>query len=244
VSRVEDLTPTIKGIWIRLDGPSLDFQAGQYINLQLPDGIGSRAFSIANAPGDGTEIELNVRLVPGGAATSWIHNRLKARDRLSLTGPYGRFFVRKSAGLPSLFMAGGSGLSSPRSMILDLLSEGSQLPIALIHGARNRAELYYHDEFVRLAREHSHFTYLPALSDEPESSSWHGFRGHASSAAKTLFEGDFRGRKAYLCGPRAMVEDCISTLMQGRLFERDIYTERFLAASDSGTTRSPLFKCI
>ena len=201
VSRIEKLTPTIKGIWIKLDNDEvLDFQAGQYVNLQLPDDIGIRAFSLANPPSTGNEIELNIRLVPGGVCTGWIHSQLKVGDKLRLTGPYGRFFVHKSAKLPSLFMAGGSGLSSPRSMILDLIGEGSELPITLVQGARNRQELYYHDEFVALAARHPNFTYVPALSDEAADSDWQGFRGFVHDAAKAHFDNDFRGRKAYLCG--------------------------------------------
>ena len=243
VSRIEKLTPTIKGIWIKLDNDeALDFQAGQYVNLQLPDDIGIRAFSLANPPSTGNEIELNIRLVPGGVCTGWIHSQLKVGDKLRLTGPYGRFFVHKSAKLPSLFMAGGSGLSSPRSMILDLIGEGSELPITLVQGARNRQELYYHDEFVALAARHPNFTYVPALSDEAADSDWQGFRGFVHDAAKAHFDNDFRGRKAYLCGPPIMIEACITTLMQGRLFERDIYTEKFFSAADAQQVRSPLFK--
>lgn len=241
VSRIENLTPTIKGIWIRLDGGAMDFQAGQYINLRLPNDLGVRAFSLANPPAAG-EIELNVRIVPGGAGTTWIHNELKVGDRVGLTGPYGRFYVHKSAGVPSLFMAGGSGLSSPRSMILDLLEEGSELPITLVYGARNRQELYYHQEFLDLAARYPHFDYVPALSDEPADSDWQGFRGFVHEAAKARFDNDFRGRKAYLCGPPIMIEACITTLMQGRLFERDIYTEKFFSAADAQQVRSPLFK--
>ena len=243
VSRIEKLTPTIKGIWIKLDNDEvLDFQAGQYVNLQLPDDIGIRAFSLANPPSTGNEIELNIRLVPGGVCTGWIHSQLKVGDKLRLTGPYGRFFVHKSAKLPSLFMAGGSGLSSPRSMILDLIGEGSELPITLVQGARNRQELYYHDEFVALAARHPNFTYVPALSDEAADSDWQGFRGFVHDAAKAHFDNDFRGRKAYLCGPPILIEACITTLMQGRLFERDIYTEKFFSAADAQQVRSPLFK--
>ena len=243
VSRIEKLTPTIKGIWIKLDNDEvLDFQAGQYVKLQLPDDIGIRAFSLANPPSTGNEIELNIRLVPGGVCTGWIHSQLKVGDKLRLTGPYGRFFVHKSAKLPSLFMAGGSGLSSPRSMILDLIGEGSELPITLVQGARNRQELYYHDEFVALAARHPNFTYVPALSDEAADSDWQGFRGFVHDAAKAHFDNDFRGRKAYLCGPPIMIEACITTLMQGRLFERDIYTEKFFSAADAQQVRSPLFK--
>lgn len=243
VSRIETLTPTTKGVWITLDdGAALDFQAGQYINLQLPGELGVRAFSLASAPASAHTIELNIRLVPGGAGTGWIHKELKVGDKLSLTGPYGRFYVRKSASLPSLFMAGGSGLSSPRSMLHDLLQEGSTLPITLVYGARNQSELYYHQEFVDLAAQHAQFSYVPALSDEPADSSWTGFRGFVHEAAKAQFGNDFRGHKAYLCGPPLMIEACIKTLMQGRLFERDIYTEKFISAADAQQVRSPLFK--
>ncbi len=243
VTRIETLTPTIKGVWIRLDAP-IRFQAGQYVNLELPGGIGSRAFSIASPPSASGEVELNIRIVPGGQGTTYVHDTMRAGERVRITGPYGRFFVKKSAHVPVLFMAGGSGLSSPRSMILDLLAEGFDRPITLVYGQRSREELYYHDDFVALAERHPNFRYLPALSHEPEASGWTGFRGFVHEAAKAAFDNDFRGHKAYLCGPPLMIEACISTLMQGRLFERDIYTEKFISAADAQQVRSPLFKAI
>lgn len=245
VIRIETLTPTIKGIWLRLDNPEkFVYQEGQYINLELPSGIGSRAFSIANAQTGSGEIELNIRIVPGGAGTTWLHEQLCAGDRLDLTGPYGRFFVKKSADMPVIMMAGGSGLSSPRAMILNLLAEGFTRSITLVYGQRSREELYYHDEFEALAEQHANFSYVPTLSDEPESSDWAGARGYVHEAAKAHFNGDFSGNKAYLCGPPMMIDACISSLMQGRLFERDIYTEKFLSAADAQQVRSPLFKSI
>ncbi len=75
-----------------------------------------------------------------------------------------------------------------------------------------------------------------------EGTSWSGARGHVHEAAQAHFGGSFAGHKAYLCGPPPMVEACIRTLMQGRLFERDIYTEKFLSAADAQDARSPLFK--
>lgn len=245
VTRIEDLTPTIKGIWLRPEtGGNVDFQAGQYINLELPEDIGHRAFSIANAPSTSEEIELNVRIVVGGKGTTYLHEQLKEGDILTLSGPYGRFFVKKTAQVPVIFMAGGSGLSSPRSMILDLLDEGFDLSITLVYGQRTQEELYYHDEFLELEKRHENFTYVPALSDEPDDSSWQGFRGYVHDAAKEHFGNDFSGNKAYLCGPPRMIDSCISTLMQGRLYERDIYTEKFISAADAQQVRSPLFKSI
>lgn len=240
VERIEDLTPTIKGIWVRLDDPAaFRFQAGQYVNLHI-DGQEklSRPFSIANPPCDNELVELNIRFVPGGQATTYIHETLAEGDRVTVSGPYGRFFVRKSRETPLLFLAGGSGLSSPRSMILDLLDEGCELPITLVYGARNRDELYYHDAFVKLAAEHANFTYVPALSE----GEWDGETGFVHEVAARHFNNDFRGHTAYLCGPPMMIDACISGLIQGRLFERDIFLEKFISAADAQQARSPFFK--
>lgn len=244
ISRIETLTPTIKGIWIRLDD-ALHFQAGQYINIEIPTLGFSRPFSIAGHPASSVgELELNVRIVPGGAGTTYLHDELRLGDTVMLSGPYGRFFVRKSANVPMIFMAGGSGLSSPRSMVLDMLENGCKLPMTLVYGQRTRDELYYHDEFIALTAKYPNLTYVPALSNEPEGSDWTGFRGFVHDAAKAHFGNDFRGHKAYLCGPPKMIDACITTLMQGQLFERDIYTEKFLSAADVQQSRSPLFKSI
>jgi phenol hydroxylase P5 protein len=243
VTRIETLTPTIKGVWIKLDTP-IRFQAGQYVNLVLPGDIGSRAFSVASPPSKNGEVELNIRIVPGGQGTAYVHEKMQVGERVRISGPYGRFFVKKSADVPVVFMAGGSGLSSPRSMILDLLEEGFDKPITLVYGQRSREELYYHDAFVALAEKHANFRYVPALSHEPAGSGWTGFRGFVHEAAKDAFDNDFRGHKAYLCGPPLMIDACITTLMQGRLFERDIYTEKFISAADAQQVRSPLFKAI
>ena len=240
VERIENLTPTIKGVWIRLDKP-MQFQAGQYVNLTVGE-LDARAFSLANSPSTGDLIELNIKQVPGGQITGYVHNDLKVGEHVKVVGPYGRFFTRKSAQLPLIFMAGGSGLSSPKSMIADLLEEGCCLPITLVYGARTRDELYDHDLFVQWAQQHPNFTYVPALSAVDEADAWDGFRGFVHDAAKAKFNNDFRGHKAYLCGPPLMIESCISTLMQGRLYERDIYTEKFISAADAQQVRSPLFK--
>lgn len=247
VTAIEQASPTVKIIRMQLDR-TMAFQAGQYVNLAIPSCPQRRAFSIANPPSRGDQLELHVRHVSGGEGTTWLHEQLKLGDSLNLAGPYGRFFVKQSAHqkeqLPALFIAGGSGLSSPFSMIVNLFESGWTLPVTLVYGQRNRAELYHHEELTQLAARHPQFTYLPALSDEPAESDWPGARGFAHEAAKAHFNNDFSGRKAYLCGPPAMIDACLNTLMQGRLYERDIHTEKFLSAANAQRTRSPLFRSV
>jgi phenol/toluene 2-monooxygenase (NADH) P5/A5 len=245
VEAIEDLTRDVKLIRLSLNGAKIDFQAGQFISLNIPGVEGSRAFSLANPPQQVSEIELQVRLVEGGKGTTYLHKELRPGDPISFSGPYGRFLVRKSRGGPLLFLAGGTGVSSPRSMILDLLSEGYADKITLIHGMRTQADLYGREEFERLAQEYLNFTYVPVLSAEPAESSWQGQRGFVHEAAQRLFNSSFEGQTAYLCGPPPMIDACINVLMQGRLFEKHIFLERFLTQGDAAARpKSPVFKRI
>jgi len=243
VVELRELTPTIKGVFLEMAGPVFDFQAGQYLNLHIPGEPVPRAFSLANAPGDPV-LELNVRRVEGGTATTYIHETLSIGDTLQLEGPLGRFFVRKSVAEPLIFLAGGSGLSGPKAMILDLLQEGDLRSITLFHGARNRSELYARELFERLAAEHPNFRYVPALSEPDSDDRWNGETGFVHEVASALYAGRFEGHQAYLCGPPAMIDACLTELMRGRLFEDHIFTEAFFTAADAErpARRSALFK--
>ena len=244
VLEMTPLSPTILGIRLQLDD-DMEFQAGQYINLYIPD-IGSRAFSISNPPSQSNIIELHVRLVPDGKGTMWLHNELSVGDKIDVSGPYGQFFVRSSDSQDVIFIAGGSGLSSPESMIYDLLEKGDNRQIYLFQGARNIPELYHREKFEQLAQDNDNFHYIPALSDEDTLGEWLGFKGYVNDAVKQHFNGKCSGHKAYMCGPPPMIDATITTLMQSRLFERDIHMERFLTAADgsSESSRSALFKRI
>ncbi|MFA9373651.1 MAG: NADH:ubiquinone reductase (Na(+)-transporting) subunit F [Poseidonibacter sp.] len=244
VVEIKELTPRIKGIFIELD-EEIEFQAGQYIQYYVPGFEEPRAFSLCNSSNNKKIVELNIALVPDGEATPWIHKNVKIGARRKIAGPYGRFFVRESANKPMIFFAGGSGLSSPKSMILEQLENGSKEKIVLFHGARNEEELYYSDLFRDLDSKYENFTYVPVLSDK-DIKGWNGEVGFVNDVASKMFDADFSGNKAYLCGPPPMIDACITTLMRGRLYEKDIYTEKFFSKADLNDTtqRSPLFKSI
>ncbi len=66
VSALVDLSPTIKGVHLKLDRP-MAFQAGQYINLQLPGIEGTRAFPwpIHRA------VPMKLNSIYGGSTAAW-----------------------------------------------------------------------------------------------------------------------------------------------------------------------------
>jgi len=122
-----------------------------------------------------------------------------------------------------LFFAGGSGLASPKSMILDLLESGDQREIILFQGARNLEELYYKELFESLQQQYPNFTYVPGLSGPDIEPEWDGLTGYIHEAAKEKMNGKFEGYRAYMCGPPMMIDACITALMSGRFFEKDMF---------------------
>ncbi|MFH4094723.1 phenol hydroxylase, partial [Acinetobacter baumannii] len=84
---------------------------------------------------------------------------------------------RKSDDQNAIFIAGGSGLSSPQSMILDLLESGDSRTIYLFQGARDLAELYNRELFEQLVKDYPNFRYIPALNAPKPEDQWTGFTG-------------------------------------------------------------------
>ncbi|MEL0136506.1 MAG: 2Fe-2S iron-sulfur cluster binding domain-containing protein [Halieaceae bacterium] len=246
VVKLEMLTPRILGVFLEVDGDGLEFQAGQYANLHIPGLEIPRPFSMAQSPNEKNIIEFDIALIKDGVGTTWIHENLKVGDKLEFSAPYGHFFVRISDDRPIMFFAGGSGLSSPKSMILDLLERGDKREIILFQGARNLTELYYKDMFLELEQQYENFTYVPGLSGPDIEEDWNGATGFVHDVAIEHFGGKFEGYRAYMCGPPPMIDACITALMRGRVFEKDMFMEKFLTAADGANekTKSPLFKNI
>jgi NAD(P)H-flavin reductase len=79
--------------------------------------------------------------------------------------------------------------------------QGKQL--WLVFGNRTEKDIYYHEEFLQLAREHDNFHYLPTLSrGGPE---WPGLRGYVQEHVPALAKG-LADAHAYICGLDKMVK--------------------------------------
>ena len=77
VDSMERLSHDVMGVVIKLpEGEHISFSAGQYINIILEDGE-RRAFSFASAPHNARNIELQIRLVPGGRFTTHVFEKMK-----------------------------------------------------------------------------------------------------------------------------------------------------------------------
>jgi len=241
VAAVEDCARDIRRLLIDLDA-EIVFNPGQYVQVVLPGRGVTRSWSMANPPGQPRRVELHIRRTPGGLGSDgWVFKDLVAGDRVELSGPYGRFFLREARTEPAILIGGGTGLAPLKAMVRHALESGRDQHLTLYQGARTQADLYDVEFFRELERQHpERFTYRPALSEEETD-------GFAHGLVTDVVDADFetcRGHVAYLCGPPPMVEAALKTLMRKRLFPRDIYREDFFDASDKATggVRSPLIR--
>jgi Na+-transporting NADH:ubiquinone oxidoreductase subunit F len=89
-----------------------------------------------------------------------------------------------------------------------LLRLETKRPITFWYGARSRREIFYDDEFDRLAAEHPNFSWTVALSEPKREDAWEGETGfiHEVLYRRHLAEHPAPERcDYYLCGPPMMV---------------------------------------
>ncbi len=230
VLRKRPLTHDIVELRIELnDPPSMDFVAGQYVQLESEEYKGRdsvmRAYSISSLPSDSGHIELVIRRVPDGICTTWVFDYLKDGQTISLSGPYGEFRMSQTDA-PIIFIAGGSGMAPIWSMIRDMKEKGNARPATYFFGALTQKDLFFSEELSALAHDLAWFSYVPALSREPADSGWIGERGPITEIVARHFP-DCSAHEAYLCGSPGMIDACLKVLKKAGMDGTRIFYDKF-----------------
>ncbi|MCF7925630.1 MAG: 2Fe-2S iron-sulfur cluster binding domain-containing protein, partial [Candidatus Izimaplasma sp.] len=208
VTTLEDLTYDIVLMRIKLIEPSImEFRPGQYAQIKVPGLEVIRAYSIASNPKHNDILEFIVRYVPKGKATTYVHKAIIVGDTISLTGPYGDFYLNEGSNKDIICIAGGSGKAPIRSILSYLKDKGMPRKVTYFFGARSKRDLYYTEEFETLEKEFDNFTYVPALSDPEPDDNWEGETGLITDVVDRM-TGDLSDKEAYLCGSPGMIDAC------------------------------------
>lgn len=233
VAGLERLAEDVMRVLIDLPaGQSLEFTAGQYIDILLDDGQ-RRAFSFANAPHARDQIELHVRLVPGGRFTTHVFEGMKVGDAIRFEGPRGSFTLRESAH-PILFVAGATGFAPIKSIVEDAFQRGVQRPMRLYWGVRQRKDLYMLALCEQWQQQHPNFAVVPVVSEPSEGDGWTGRTGLVHEAMLADFA-DLSGHEVYLCGSVKMVETAVPAFLAQGLGEDACFSDAFLMAAPAQT---------
>jgi CDP-4-dehydro-6-deoxyglucose reductase len=226
VTRLEPLTPDVMRLCFTLvDGSLLHFHAGQYINILLEDGA-RRSFSFATAPHAAEEIELHVRLIPGGRFTTEVFTRMKVGDTLRFEGPLGAFTLRQDSEKPILFVAGSTGFAPVKSMLEYAFHNGLKRRMVLYWGVRRRRDLYLAELAEQWAREHGNFSFVPVLSEPQAEDAWTGRTGLVHEAILADFP-DLSKHQVYACGSVQMVAAAQPAFVSHGISSDDCFSDAF-----------------
>lgn len=196
----------------------------------------SRAYSMANYPGEKGVIMLNVRVatppspgLPPGAMSSYLFG-LKPGDKVTISGPFGEFFAKDTAN-EMIFIGGGAGMAPMRSHIFDqLLRLDSSRKISFWYGARSKRELFFVEDFDSLQADHDNFAWHVALSDPQPEDDW---TGHTGFIHQVLYDNYLKDHPApedceyYICGPPMMNAAVIDMLTNLGVEEENILFDDF-----------------
>jgi CDP-4-dehydro-6-deoxyglucose reductase len=227
VQKKEFLSHDVVRLYLKLpESERMQFRAGQYIDILLPDGR-KRSFSLANAPHDDALIELHVRHVDGGDFTGYVMDELQEKDILRIEGPHGSFFLREQTKRPLIFMAGGTGFAPIKGIIEHALAEGLNQPMYLYWGVRAAKDLYL-DELPRKWAKHlTHFKFVPVFS-EPDANQAKDIRtGYVHEAVIEDFPDGLAEFDIYSCGPPVMVHAGFDAFKKHGMKEDRYFSDAF-----------------
>ncbi len=152
---VAHATPRTRRLRLALTGGPFTFRAGQAVFAGLAGADTRAPYSIASPPALARTGTLEL-LVPadGTFGQAGLDPGTVVGATLDIDGPLGRFGVPDEASLaPLLLVAGGTGISPLRSVILDRLGPNGAPPATLVYSARTPDEFAFADEFRALAAE-------------------------------------------------------------------------------------------
>ena len=216
----------IKEYVVRLpDGEHLEFEAGGYIQIDVPETVVDfktmdvtahpdhhkdpktfqnewdkfglwdlqmktdepivRAYSMANHPAEGNIVMLNIRIatppwdrarnawmqVNPGVCSSFVFGQ-KEGDKVTISGPYGEFFI-KETGSEMIYIGGGAGMAPMRSHLFHLFhTVKTERKVTFWYGGRSKRELFYLDDFNKIASEFPNFDFHVVLSEPSDEDDW------------------------------------------------------------------------
>lgn len=202
-----------------------------------------RAYSMANHPAEGNIIMLNIRIatppwdrnagafanINPGICSSYIFSR-KPGDKVTISGPYGEFFIRDTKN-EKMFIGGGAGMAPMRSHIFNLFkTEKSDVQATFWYGARSSREIFYEDQFEAIEKDFPNFKFNVALSEPKPEDNWDGYVGFIH---KVIFENYLRNHEApedieyYLCGPPMMTSATTAMLEELGVQPENIMYDNF-----------------
>lgn len=208
---------------------SFDFIAGQFISVREPRPDGkfvTRAYSIASSPRGNNTLDLCLNRVEEGFMSNYLCDQ-EVGAEVHLHGPHGHF-VLHSEHRDTIFVSTGTGIAPFRSIAEWLFAAEERHRnhhYWIVYGTRYAEDIYYREQFERMAQEHSNFHYVASLSRGDET--WTGHRGYVQNRVREIV-GNRKNMDVYICGLNEMVSALRKMLIEELGWDRkQVIFERY-----------------
>lgn len=163
------------------------------------------------------------------ARCSWVFS-LVPGDKVTVSGPYGEFFAKKTEA-EMIFVGGGAGMAPMRSHIFDQLKRlNTDRKMSFWYGARSVREMFYVEDYDQLQEEFDNFEWHVALSDPLPEDNWEGPTGFIHNVLLENYLKDHPNPEDceyYMCGPPMMNAAVIDMLHSLGVEDENIMLDDF-----------------
>lgn len=215
--RIESIEPKGPGTFVLTmvpDHKPISYKSGQFIYVRFYNeklGREAHPFSIASKS-DATAIKIVVKAL-GDYTSRMVH--LRAGDKVSVEGPFGRFNFHRDSGRHQVWLAGGIGVTPFLGMAEDMRhGHFSDINVELYYSVRDESDFVALDELKEIASEMKNFRVIPWVTKA---------KGHLK--ADDL--GPVEGREYLLCGPPSFKKGLMDNLIRKGVQKKHIHTEEF-----------------
>ena len=195
VTSVEAITETVYRVRL-IPEAEFSFRAGQYLMVVM-DECDKRPFSIASTPMEKEIIELHIGASDLNLYAMAVMDRIRSDRQVTIDMPHGDAWLREESERPVILIAGGTGFSYARSLLLTALAQQPDRDIAIYWGGRELQHLYDMDELEALAVKHPNLRVIPVV--EQPADGWQGRSGTVLTAVMQD-HADLSGHDIYIAG--------------------------------------------
>ncbi|CAI8801401.1 NAD(P)H-flavin reductase [Kosakonia quasisacchari] len=195
VTSVEAITDTVYRVRL-VPEAAFSFRAGQYLMVVM-DERDKRPFSVASTPDQHDFIELHIGASELNLYAMAVMDRILKDREIVIDIPHGDAWLRDDEERPMVLIAGGTGFSYVRSILLTSLAQNPNREITIYWGGREEKHLYDLSELEALSVDHPNLRVVPVV-EQPEAG-WRGRSGTVLAAVLQDF-GSLAEHDIYIAG--------------------------------------------
>jgi ferredoxin-NADP reductase len=211
-----------------LQGAEVDFRAGQYFWVELPDrghqdekGL-RRHISVVTSPTERGVLGLCTRLRDTAFKTTLAE--LEVGDEVEVEEPKGDYRLPEDTSRAYVFVAGGIGITVFRSMLRYIADTGEPYRVTLVYSNRDRESTPFLDELQELE---GRIPGLKLVLTMTEDDGWDGETRRVDAEMLRDHLGELGAHTFLVAGPPPMVEAVVEQISGAGVPDEQVFPDRF-----------------